>query len=825
MLNELENLLRQVEKPGRYAGNEFNVVRKERERVATTVVLAYPDLYEIGMSYYGFQILYHILNREADLAAERVYAPADDFARLLRARQLPLTSLESHTPLRNFDIVGFTLPYELTYTNILEMLDLAGITLLAEKREKDEPFIIGGGSGAFNPEPLAPFFDLFVIGDAEDIVVPLVKYIATKRRKNLSRWEILKALVQEFPGIYVPAFYQPDENHLPVPVYSWAPPKIQSQKVLYLKPENYPTKPLMPLIAITHDRLVVELMRGCTEGCRFCQAGMLYRPIRERPVAEVLQQIEKGIPATGYDEVSLLSLSTSDYSAINPLLRHLKTDLQRKNIALSYPSLRLDSFGKLLAQVGRETHKSGLTFAPEAGSARLRRVINKQITAENLLQAVSMAQSYGWRLVKLYFMIGLPTETDDDLFAIRDLCQQVLNAGQKRISLNITLATFIPKPFTPFQWEKMTTIDEIQRRLDLLKPLLRQLKNIKAMGREPQSSVLEAVITRGDRRLAAVIHNAWQKGAHCDAWKENFRSEVWKAAFASQSLELEEFLQARPVDKPLPWEVIDCGVDRTFLLEERTKAFAEIVTPDCRNGCQVCGVCFPDGPQMLFAEDISFAISEKESLVNIPPQPMRYLLHYRKYDAAVFTSHLDTLRIFQQSLRRAGLEPVITQGFNPHPKISAGHPLPIGFAGDDELLEVTLNQPHDDIVARLNRVLPSGFKIVAAEILAPQTPAVFSRVIGFSYAIEFITLPADLPAKIAALNMSKELLIERTSANKKVTLDLNSFISRLEIDGNRLLIDLRVIDGRTIKINEIMRALDLSDVNYRVVRLHSRLTP
>ncbi len=818
-------LLNRFAKPGRYAGNEFNTVRKDHRLVKTTLALAYPDLYDVGMSYYGFQILYHILNREKDIAAERVYTPATDYADYLRQNQMPLRSLESHLPLKDFDMIGVTLPYELTLTNIIEMLTLAHLPLLATDRNDLEPFIIGGGNGAFNPEPLAPFFDLFVIGDAEEIIVPLARVLGEGRRKRRSRRVILSEVAQVFKGIYVPQFYQPDADGFPLPLHRSVPSLITALKIPLLKPDNYPPCPIVPLVEIAQDRLATEVMRGCTKGCRFCQAGMLYRPVRERPPADILRYVNGSLAVTGQDEVALLSLSTSDYSALRPLLMSLDPQLRQRNIALSYPSLRLDSFSELLTQTGQEVRKTGLTFAPEAGSERLRRVINKQITNTDLLQTVSTAVANGWRLVKLYFMLGLPTETDSDLVAIYDLCREVLSAGGKRLNLNITLSTFIPKPFTPFQWESMVDDREIQRRLDLLKPLLRALKGTKVMARAPRASRLEAILARGDRRLANVIHSAHQKGARFEAWSEHFRPELWDAALNEHHLDPGQYLSERSETQKLPWEIIDCGVTRAYLLGERARARDEVFTPDCRAGCLNCGVCSLDGAQMQIVGDAPPLAPALSTSVSDDTPSVRYLIRWSKRNSAVFTSHLDVLRVFRHSLRRAGLEPTMTGGFHPQPKISAGLPLPTGYASSEEWLEITLKRAYADIPDRLNRVLPDGFAVQAAQILPASAPSVYSRTTETQYQIQLANPPTDLPEKIAPLLANTVILVARQSASFTKDINIRPFITNLSLLNATLSLTLKVINGRSVKVNEVIRALGIPDHSYTVLRQRVALTP
>jgi len=824
---DLQNiLLQQVEKPGRYAGNEFNVIRKDHTRTAATVALAFPDQYDVGMSYYGFQILYHILNYETGIAAERVYAPWPDMARQMRSQGRRLVSLETQTAIGQFDVVGFTLPYELTYANIPAMLDLAGIPLKSADRKPTDPFIIGGGSGAYNPEPLAPFFDLFVIGDGEEIVVSLVRFLANGRRRGAPRLAVLREALGRFNGIYVPAFYT-GESGKPEPQESFAPPVIQANKTVELKSSNYPIAPLVPLVEIAQDRLVVELMRGCTEGCRFCQAGMIYRPVRERPAIEIVSQIETSLAQTGYDEVSLLSLSTSDYSRIVPLLNNLETALETRKIGLSYPSLRIDSFGDTIARLGQATRRSGLTFAPEAGSERLRRVINKQITEENLLQATEVARRHGWRLIKLYFMLGLPTETDSDLAAIVDLVAKVLQVGGRQMQLNLTLSTFIPKPLTPFQWEAMDEPAEIQRKLDYLKPRLRALKNVKVMARDPRASELEGALARGDRRIANVIETAWKSDAGFEAWQEYFRPDCWDEAFRANNLDRRLFTGKFSIQQALPWEHIECGVSREYLLAEREKALQAINTPDCRNGCNQCGVCDAGGPQMLFAEEDELPFLSSPAAGNTAElNPVRYRLHYRKFGHAVVTSHLDTLRMMPRIFRRAGLEPVFTQGFNPHPKLSAGFPLPFGFASEDELLDIFLARPVDDLANRLNQALPEGFEIIVCEEMPMNQPAVFATTSGFHYLVKTGNgiLP-EVKQRIAEFLSAAEIIITRESSKTDQSLNLRPFVESIRAEGNDLLIDIKVINGRTVKIKEILQALHIDSSASRNVRLKTCLTP
>jgi len=815
------NILSNIEKPGRYTGNEYNAVHKNWQQVEGSVALAYPDLYDVGMSYYGFQILYHIINRETDLVAERVYTPWADYTQELRDRYLPLTSLESHTPLRVFDIIGFTLPYELTCTNILEMLDLAGINLIAAERSQDEPFIIGGGSGAFNPEPLAPFFDLFVVGDAEDIVVPLVRYTAKKKRLSWTREEILKALIQEFPGIYVPIFYEPDENNFPRPRYSWVPERVEALKVPSLRSEYYPSNPIMPLVEITHDRLVVELMRGCTQGCRFCQAGMIYRPVRERSASEVQRQTEQSLQSTGYEDVSLLSLSSSDYGALGLLLGGLAETLACRKTGLSLPSLRLDSFSPQLAFMAHRIRKSGLTFAPEAGSARLRQVINKKVNESDLLRSLDIALEFGWRTLKLYYMLGLPTETDDDVEELVRLTEFILGIGGKRLNLNVTLSTFIPKPFTPFQWEAQCDPQVIQNRLDNIKLAFRESKRLKIMARDPYFSQLECILSRGDRKIAPVIYDAWCGGAVFDSWRERFRPDVWEDSLRKNSIDRDYYTGAIGLDSALPWAHIDVRVEKAFLLNERERAYQEVITPDCRSGCIGCGVCDTENLRMdLVTESQIFVDYCQKAPKDISSNEaeFRYRMRYCKTDALSYISHLDLMRLLQQAMRRAGLDLVFTQGYNRRPKMSAGYPLPLGYTAEDEIIEVVLLKETPDIITRLNRNLPPGLVIRSAELLSTRLPSIFSSVIGFDYKVQLMQkVPASVGEKILEINYSNTILIERIRDGKQKTIDLKKYIETVHLDGQALAVKTRVVAGQTIRMEELLAYLGLKS-GYQICR-------
>lgn len=597
------DILSSVQKPARYTGGEFGSIVKTAAETEVTIALAFPDVYEVGMSYLGFKILYHLLNKEQGVAAERVYAPWIDMEAKMREHHISLKTLETDKPLCRCDFVGFTLQYELSYTNILNMLDLGGIPLLAAERGEEDPFVIVGGPCVYNPEPLADFFDFAIIGEGEEIMIELMNCYKSWKRAGRpgGRQGFLHEAIK-LPGIYVPSFYETvyneDQTVAQVrPVTEDAPAAVQKCVVKDLNTIDFPTAPVVPFGEIVHDRIMLEVFRGCSRGCRFCHAGMVYRPVRERR-PEVLKELARQlVDNTGYNEISLVSLSTADYSCLAPMIHELIEEFKDEKVSVSLPSLRIDSFSVDIAKEVQAVRKSGLTFAPEAGSQKMRDIINKGVTEEDLMHAVEAAFASGWSSVKLYFMIGLPGETDEDVLAIADLAKKVQYkyyqvTGKRGAKVTVSASSFVPKPYTAFQWFAQNDLETLRRKQFLLKDALK-VKNITFQYHDAKTGIIEAVFARGDRRLGKALLLAWQKGARFDGWSDCFSFERWQEAIAEAGLSIDFYAaRERGLDEVFPWEHIQPAVDRRFLRREWEKAQAQQLTHDCRRStCTGCGVC------------------------------------------------------------------------------------------------------------------------------------------------------------------------------------------------------------------------------------------
>lgn len=599
---KIESILLKVEKPARYTGGEINSIIKKQGEYEAHFVFAFPDVYEIGMSHLGLQILYDVLNKHEKIYCERVFAPAADMEEKMRQENIPLFTLETKTEVKRADMVGFTLQYELSYSNILNMLDIAGIPMLSEDREESDPFIIAGGPCAYNPEPLADIIDFFIMGEGEEVNVEVMEAFIDWKKSKADKFEFLKKASQ-IKGVYVPSFYEPvyNEESLIQSIdkrYDFAPEKIEKRIVSDLDAAPYPDKVIVPFIDTVHNRTMVEIFRGCTRGCRFCQAGMIYRPVRERSSENIQSIADRLLKNTGFEEMSILSLSTSDYSNIGGLVSNLMKMCKNSDVSLSLPSLRLDSFSFKVMEEIQGYKKTGLTFAPEAGTQRLRDVINKSITDNDIYSAAEQAFELGWNSLKLYFMIGLPTETQEDLDGIVEIARNVAEIyykvhGRKggRLNVSVSVSNFVPKPHTPFQWFPQDNMETFREKHRYLKDRFFRMKNVSFRYHDNKTSYLEAVFARGDRRIGPVLIEAWKNGCKFDGWREYFDLDKWMAAFEKCGIDPDFYAnRSRSYEEVLPWDLIDVGVSKSFFISENEKSLQEALSVDCRKHCINCGI-------------------------------------------------------------------------------------------------------------------------------------------------------------------------------------------------------------------------------------------
>ena len=817
-----------LSKPARYTGGEFNSVVKNFDETPCRIVLALPDVYEVGMSNLGLAILYSILNRRADTLCERVYATWIDAEKILREKNIPLFALESKKSIRDFDFLGFSLQYEMIYTNVLNMLDLAQINLYARDRAEDEPFIIGGGPCVYNVEPVADFFDFFIVGEAEEVFGEVVEtFIAWKNSgKQGGRRGFLKKLLS-VKGIYVPSFYEPiysGENFLGLNVLENAPRKILKRVVKNFDETPSVENPVVPFMEIVHDRAMLELFRGCSRGCRFCQAGMTYRPVRERKEETLRALARRLIDSSGWDEISLTSLSSADYSCLSRLIDDLQNDFRNEKVSFSLPSLRIDSFSIELAEKVQSVRKSGLTFAPEAGTQRLRDVINKNVTEQNLLDACAAAFAKGWKTVKLYFMMGLPTETDEDIAGIADLAQKVANLyrtirNRRDVKVTISVACFVPKPFTPFQWFAQISEEEFERRQQLLKNLIRD-KAITYNYHNAKLSVLEGVLARGDRRLAKVIEAAWRGGAKFDGWSDLFKYEAWTEAFKTCGIKPEYYSgRERNFWEPLAWEHISPGVDKSFLISEWEKSQAGETTRDCRRtSCTGCGVCMNLGVGVVdFDKEKLPATENHYSLLLTHYSLTKYRAQIRKGAEIAVLSHLDYMNLFMRALLRSKLPAAWSEGFNPHLKVSFATALAVGVTSDCEYVDFELSAPVEvfEVAKRLNAQLPKGAEIVRLKKLRGKSKPVMSLVDLSRYEVH---LPFDKKffdaAQVAVenFNAAPEIKFTRITPKKTRELELKKYLAepvKISLADDELIITfaVQITAEGSLKPSEVLKIL------------------
>lgn len=724
---EYKKLLKNVQKPARYTGGEYGEVIKDKSKIDVRFAFAFPDMYEIGMSNLGIKLLSGIINNLDYAWCERVFAPAKDFADELIKNKLDLYALESGDSLREFDFIGFTLQYELCYSNILYMLNLANIPALASERmeAEDMPIIIGGGPCAYNPEPAADFFDLFAIGEGEDSLAEITELYHEHKKRGLKKREFLLDCAKKIEGVYVPSLYDVEYNGVKIksftPESADIPAVIKKRVVNNFNEAYFPVQPIVPNIDCVHDRITLEVFRGCMRSCRFCQAGFIYRPMRERS-AETLNNLAlESYKNTGYNEISLVSLSISDYSDLFHLTDCLKSWTDDLNINLALPSMRIDAFTRELLEKTSSVRQSGLTFAPEAGSQRMRDIINKNLTEQEILDTIKIAFDSGRNTIKLYFMLGLPGETDEDIIEIANLAKKAVGLYYQRenkqnnrgVTVTISTASFVPKCHTPFCFEAQNSYEELIRKQKLLKEQINS-KKIKYNYHDAKISRLEAVFARGDRKLAKVLLEAVKLGVCFDGWDEYFQYDLWLEAFANCGIKPEDYAEREyNYQDIMPWDFIDCGVSREFLARENQRAKSGITTANCREKCAGCGVSDCDMTRENKTSQSVETTSCERQQTSIETQVKNFRIKFEKCGMAKYISHLDLSRLFARSLSRAGIKLVHSEGFNPHPKITFVSALSLGIESFCEYADIKVSGVLDDaeMSEKLRKVFPSGINI------------------------------------------------------------------------------------------------------------------
>ncbi len=793
-----------VIKPGRYVGNEFNSIHKPHDTGLFKIALCFPEMYEIGMSYLGMQILYHIINRRPDCLAERAYAPWPDMESRLRERKLPLFSMESSTPLSEFDILGFHLTYEMTFTTALNMLELAGIPLLAKDRGEDGPLVFAGGSSVLNPEPMAEFFDAIFIGDAEEAIHEIIDSVRESKAEGLSKLVTLVKLSQ-IPGVYVPSLYEPEYGQdgrfsSLKRLNPYAPETIKVRSVPELKLENYPMRPIVPLVETTHDHLAIEIMRGCVRGCRFCQAGYQYRPRRQRPPDEVASHLFSGLANTGYEDVTLLSLSSTDYEHINELLARISPRLTEQRISLGLPSLRPETITSSILEAISSARKSGLTLAPEAGTERLRNTLGKNISDDDIYAAFETALASGWQAFKLYFMIGLPTETNDDLDGIVALLRRLSYIGRQqkgRCNINVALSPFNPKAHTPWQWEPQAGIQALKKKIEYVQDGVRK-PNINIKFRDLDLSFLEGTIGRGDRRLSQVILKAHEKGSRLDGWSEWFTPHIWYEAFIECGIDPEFYAGAINEDAPLPWDHIEKGVSKSFLKKDNAKS-KEGIAP-------ATAFRLPKGDQPKTAADTGFGRKPKRIVrQTTPPGTYKIRVRYARAAELRYLSHLDIIRTLYRALRRGEIPVAYSEGYHPHIKISFGQPLPLGYTSDAEYFDLQLAQPfREDFMVRLKAALPPGLEITSHKQYFANVSSLSKQLNLARYEIPAIPGIVYDEERAKQIAQEKNLSVRRVKEGVVTYAEAGRFIQDLRVTDSGLELDVCQTPNGHIKPDEVL---------------------
>jgi radical SAM family uncharacterized protein/radical SAM-linked protein len=811
----IDEILSLVEKPSRYIGGEVNSVKKDIASCRLTFALAFPDAYEVGMCHLGLQILYTILNNHPEIAAERFYAPWPDMEFQMRKRNLPLSSMESHIPLSRFDIVGFSLQYELSYTNVLNMLNLGGIPLHVEERTEDSPIVIAGGPSAFNPEPMVPFIDAFVIGEGEEVILEISQAMIKGKEKGYKRHSLI-SLLSDIDGVYVPSIHGKEKS-------------ITKRVLADLNDSLLPPDPMIPLMKTIHDRITLEIARGCTRGCRFCQAGMVWRPTRERSPDILKASADDMLASTGYDEISLLSLSSGDYSLIEPLITSLMNRYYEKRVALALPSLRVETLTANLIEQIRRVRKTSFTLAPEAGTQRLRNVINKGNTEKDLLTTARRVFDAGWRSVKLYFMIGLPTEKEEDLEGIVDLACKVLKEGGNKKQVTVSLSNFVPKPHTPFQWERQISTEEIMDKHEFFKKNIRN-RNLKLKWHDARMSLLEGLLSRGDRELGKLVETVFSHGCRFDGWSDHLHIETWEEAMKTLEINVDDYLRSRDTKESLPWDNIDCGIDRDFLLKEHEIFHREKLTEDCRFGkCHNCGAC-KGTLKVILAQKEKGGKGETEKEIKTAGVK-KFRIRFAKGGKACHLSHLETSSALIRGINMSGLTFAFTEGYHPHPKISFPFATPVGVESRSEYVDMQVRNPGKDIkdyMEKINSSLPAGLEIIQIEEVPLDSKSLSHTISGHDYNIH---LPRELNSshlssldeKIERFFKLDSFIIKRRKGKERLReKDIRYLINDMSFDRENYKINLSISinSSGSVKPREILsEVMGLDDDMARMSRI------
>lgn len=824
-----------VQKPYQYIGHEENAYRKDFNLARIRLCLAFPDAYEIGMSNVGMQIIYHIVNEHDRFMADRTYAPLVDMGAMLRSSKQQLLGRESGQPLNNFDCIGFTLQYELCYTNVLYMLDLGGIPRYASDRKEHHPFVMAGGPCTFNPEPVAEFFDFFVIGEGEEAVIDVLSCLEACKERGDSRQDTLLKLAK-IDGVYVPSLYEAEYDESARfsqlrRINSAAPRWVERRIIKNLNNVPYPTSPVTPAIQPIHERISVEIQRGCTRACRFCQAGYIYRPRRERDPNKIIEIIEKSVQATGITDIGLLSLSSADYSHIHPLMKKLMEKYKSEHLSISLPSTRLEALKDEYLEVLKEERRTGFTIAPEAGSQRLRNVINKNFTEAEVVETARMLYRNGWQSVKMYFMIGQPTETDADVIAIAELANTVVRKTSEipgRKLVTVSVSNFVPKPHTPFQWHQQISREEILRKQKLIRDHI-QFKNVISFRcHAADNSVAEGIVARADRRAARLIERAYELGAVFDCWQDRFDLSIWLEAARQLTNEtghdfIADGMRGRDLSERLPWHRVYSGLHPKFFKNEWTKAVYGLATEDCSfSACHECGLCNAQNgiKPMVYQTRIPMQASSENIRTTLGGQSSTWRFQYKKTDAGVFIAVTDLQNMLLRAFKRAGIRIQYDNGIRPRPKFTMGAALPIGVSSSCELIDIALETDLTplEVISKVNTFLPEHVALLSGARLAPKAAPLSKLIRSLSYQISLEDLgktelsPNDLASRIETINSSSSVIVQRRrktslGENTVSSIELKDSLEALVLDDNHIRFTMSAPNGQSISPHLVLDAL------------------